>query len=99
MIATGRRSTIDPSTLSFAEPIAHPMMTICHSRIFSSSTKPALNPSTGFFSRSKHLRQHSLCRVRGLNTPMSCLRSIREECPVCELRGAPGLKEDGREEV
>jgi len=27
----------------------HPMMTICHSNMFSSSTSPALKPSTGFF--------------------------------------------------
>lgn len=30
----------------------HPMMTIDHSRMLSSSTRPALNPSTGFFWRS-----------------------------------------------
>lgn len=31
----------------------HPMITICHSRMLSSSTRPAENPSTGFFCRSK----------------------------------------------
>ena len=33
----------DPT--SFADP----MMTICHSSMLLSSTRPALNPSTGFF--------------------------------------------------
>jgi hypothetical protein len=41
------------------------MITICHSRILSSSTNPALNPSTGFFCNSAHTRQPDLATATG----------------------------------